>query len=268
MRWMRIEDEFPELPSKLLGSDGLKPVFFIINDLRNKGPSKMSTIANEVLQEVLSLNSEGAQISDSRFVKALYPVVANALEIGTPEDQANALWALAILLKHQLLDESPAVSKFLSSSDEDILQKSVWVVQMYAHREIDISEYIPLIESLLQHQNYWIRHMASSAICDHEIRIGEASRLSVLAGVKEYENLDSYWTIAVSHRRLHAINDTSKNQPDNVVHFTPERMCGVCGHKGARCIFYWDDSGTGWRDRTSEYCCPECGNYTTYHYFD
>jgi hypothetical protein len=266
---MDLAEIFPELSSFLLYTDGLKPLFSIIADSINRGPSKLKETALESLENVKRIHSSGARSSDLKFVESLMPVLFEALNSKKKEDQSNALWALAILVKHDRLTASPpSVAKFFKTENEDILYKAVWVVQKYAHKELDITEYIPLLEPLLRHSVYWIRRMAADAISEHEIRLGHEERLAVTESLMDYEKLGPYWSVDVYHRRLHALDDTPMNQPKYVAHFTPERMCGACGFEKARCIFYWDDSGTGWKDRTSEYHCPECGNYTTYHYVD
>jgi len=223
----------------------------------------------DALATVKKLHSEGVKSSDVRMFKALYPVLEQGLVYGNQSDQSNALWALAILAKHGIpVGPIPSMEEFLTSKNEEILRKAVWVAQMYSHSELDISDTIPLIETLLTHPDYRTRYMAADALSEHEIRLGNEDRLSVIEKLSDHERLDDYWTVSVYHRRLHARNDTPLTQPEYVVHFTAERMCGVCGFKKANCIFYLDDSGTGWRDRTSEYLCPECGKYTVYHYVD
>ncbi|MHA1907422.1 MAG: HEAT repeat domain-containing protein [Candidatus Thorarchaeota archaeon] len=266
---MDLKEHFPDLSSFLLYQDGLKPIFFIIANSNLHGPSKLKRIAAEVLEHVRQIHTTGVRSSDPKYVDALLPVLLEALDSKNHEDQANALWALAILVKHGLLPGTPpSVVRFFKTNNEEILNKAVWVVQKYAHKELDITEYIPHIEPLLKHPVYWIRRMAADAIAEHEIRIGLADRIFLITNLYDKERLSTYWNVSVYHRRLHATDDTPIIQPKYVVHFTPERTCGACGFKNAYCIFYWDDSGTGWIDRISEYLCPECGKYTTYHYVD
>lgn len=266
---MDLTEQFPDLSSFLLYSDGLKPIFFIIANALSNGPPKLSEAALEALEKVREIHAKGARSSDSKYVEVLTPVLLEAMESENIDDQSNALWALAILVKHdQFPGTPPNVTKFLTTANEDILYKTVSVVQKYAHKQVDITVYIPLIEPLLSHSDYWIRRMVADVISEHEIRTGREERISVIEGLREHERLDSYWEVFTYHRRLHAASDKPIILPDNVVHFTSERMCGACGFTKARCIFYWDDSGTGWIDRTSEYHCPVCHKYTEYHYVD
>ncbi len=267
---MDLQEQYPDLSSFLLYSDGLKPIFFIVTDAINNGPPKLREVALEAIEHVRRIHATGARSSDPEYMNALFPVLLEALDSENPVDNSNALWALGVIVKHgNLPGIPPSVVKFFNTKSEDILSKVVWVVQMYTHKGLDITDSIPFIEPLLQHKDYWIRRMASDALSEHEIRTGQEDRLSVIDGLYDQENIDSnYWRVLVYHRRIHSADDTPMKQPKYTVHFTTERMCGACGFKKARCIFYWDDSGTGWRDRTSEYICPECSKYTMYRYVD
>ncbi len=266
---MSIEERFPEIPSQLLGSDGLNIVFGIINRWLIDSQSSYHAVAEDTMVKVIELLSRGVHLSDSRYVEAIYPIIESAFDSTCDKDQSDALWALAILLKRNLLKtEAPSVLKILKKAKEELLVNAVWVVQMYAQRGDDISPYVHHLESMIQHQNYWIRHSASIALSEHEILKEMKQRVSLDESVRERQGLDGYWTISVNHRRLHGISSKAIDYPDYVVHFQAERLCGVCGYENARCIFYWDDSGTGWIDRLSEYLCPNCNNYTTYHYVD
>lgn len=267
---MDTAEQFPDLSSFLLYSDGLKPLFFIVARSIEHGPPKLKGIAIEALERVRQIHTTKVRSSDPRYVDALLPVLLEALHSEDQTDQINALWALAILVKHDRLSGTPPkVIRFFETDDEKILYRVVLVVQKYAHKELDITEYIPYIQPLLTHPDYLIRRMAADIISEHEIRLGNEERLVVMEGLYDSEKLDSnYWDVYVNHRRLHARDDTPQTAPESLVHFRQERMCGHCGFKKARCIFFWDDSGTGWKDRTHEYHCPKCEKYTVYHYVD
>ncbi len=266
---MSIQDEFPEISSSLLREDNLNPIFYLVKALRERGSSSLEETVLNALTTVKKLDAEGVNPSDSEMFNALYPVIEKTLVFGKHEEQSHALWALAILVKRGApVGPLPSMTGLLTSNNEEIARKAVWVVQMYSYRELDISDAIPLIRSLLNHPDYRTRNMAADALSEHEIRLGNEERLQINETLFEYEGLDDYWTVSVHHRRFHAADDEPISMPEYVVQFTAQRMCGNCGFKKANCIFYWDDSGTGWRDRTSEYVCPECGKYTVYQYFD
>ncbi|MDF1541073.1 MAG: hypothetical protein P1Q69_19405 [Candidatus Thorarchaeota archaeon] len=266
---MSLKDEFPELSSSLLREDGLNSIFYLIKAVRGRTQSSLNETVLKALATVKKLDDEGVEPSDVEMFNALYPVIEMTLVYGKQAEQIHALWALAILTKRGTpVGPLPSMTSLLTSKNEDIVRHAVWVVQMYSHKELDISDTITLLETLLIHSDYRTRNMAADALSEHKISIGDEERLLVIETLFYSEGLDDYWTVSVHHRRFHALNDKPITRDEYTVHFTAQRMCGNCGFKKADCIFYWDDSGTGWRDRTSEYVCPECGKYTVYCYFD
>ncbi|MGD2073193.1 MAG: hypothetical protein PVG65_06875, partial [Candidatus Thorarchaeota archaeon] len=127
---------------------------------------------------------------------------------------------------------------------------------------------IPGLKKATSSDSWRTRALASDTISSEYIRLGMEKELSADASIYEKENLDSYWNVLVRHRHTYALNDNLISMPEYYVHFIPFRHCGYCVEKDAKCIFYLDDSGTSWKDRTHEYFCEKCGKYTIYHYSD
>lgn len=260
---------FPRIPRGILLTDGLKPLFLLIRDAKQTGRSSIMDTISDTLREIYRVLQENQQTNSSDIRPLFYTLLEEALLNGSPEEQEYGFWALISNISEGFRPD--CCMKIIVDrlhSEEELQSWAVLVMKKLAWKRVDISSYVDHLQHLLTSDNYDIRNQAATTISMELARSGVESKIAVHPAVYENKKIDSYWTVAVYHRRHHALTDRRIHLPEFIVHFKSERICGSCGFANAYCIFYYDDSGTGWTDRTSEYHCPKCGKYTEYHYVD
>lgn len=258
------------LPDRLCMADGLKPAFFLLRDNLHTIDSPLNELAKQTLNRIENIVSEDNSFDYYSVVYALKPLIDKGMLSERFKDRQHASWAIAILAKRNFHPEKswPVVIQWLEKGNSEEQFRAVWILKGCALSGFDLSESINGLENALSSDSWRTRALASDTLSAEYIRIGKEKELSVDESIYDKENLDSYWDVLVRHRRTYALSDTQTSMPDYCVHFTPLRHCGYCGEKDAKCIFYLDDSGTSWKDRTHEYHCDKCGKYTIYHYTD
>jgi hypothetical protein len=251
-------------------ADGLKPAFFLLRDNLHISDSPLHELAEQTLQRIENLVREDESFDYYSIVYALKPLIDKGIISERLKDRQHASWAIAILSKRNFHPEKswPVVLQWLEEGNPDEVFRAVWILKGCALSGFDLSEAIPGLEKALSSDSWRTRALASDAISAEYIRIGKEKELLVDESIYEKENLDSYWNVLVRHRRTYALDDVAISMLDYYAHFTPFRYCGYCGEKDAKCIYFLDDSGTSWKDRTHEYYCEKCGKYTIYHYSD
>ncbi len=265
-----LEECFPEIPTKILYADGLKPLFYLMRNARHSVSSAIMYMIEDVLSSLSVLLDESDSIDINHVKDILYPLAEAAMGSENRDEQKNGVWALALLIRDGYTPSGSfsTLLEWLRSSDEEYLGWAAMIFRNLTWVEKDISLYIEDLETLLSHESYHIRLDAATAISNELCRSGMEPAIEVHEAVFADKMYDHYWQIDVHYRRHHARSDNPLATPEYTAHFRAERTCGSCGYGHAKCIFYYDDSGTGWIDRTSEYKCPECGKYTVYRYVD
>jgi hypothetical protein len=251
-------------------ADGLKPAFFLLRDNLHSSVSPLYKLAKQTIQRIENLVREDESYDYYTVVYALKPLIDKGMTSDRLEDRHYASWAIAILSKRNFHPENswPIVMKWLEKGNSEELFRAVWILKGCALSGFDLSEAISGLEKASSSESWRTRALASDTISAEYIRTGKEKELSVDESIYDKEKLDSYWDILVRHRRTYALNDIPITMPDYYAHFTQFRHCGYCGDEKAKCIYYLDDSGTSWKDRTYEYFCERCGKYTIYHYTD
>ncbi|MHA1927444.1 MAG: hypothetical protein ACTSV2_02570 [Candidatus Thorarchaeota archaeon] len=266
-----LEESFPNLPKALLQEDGIKSFFFILRGVLSNPSSELFELAKEALRTMeLSVNAD-EQFDVTSFMPTIVSFLSESMATGDSEDRKNFTWAVAILAKkgYDVCEVLPRTIEWLDSKDALQNQYAAWILRNCAWSGFDLSSFVDAMKLHLDHSEYEVRNYLAQAVSNELIRTGSETEMQIVSNLFDNEELDSnYWRVDVHHRSYHAIDNTILPRPKYAAHFQLLRMCGNCGHPDAYCIYFYDDSGTGWTDRISEFYCEECGKYTVYHYVD
>ncbi len=234
------------------------------------GIVKWGLVHHDLSVQVVARNSLAKamqQISKlEEAASAMTPILAQGLLAADLEIQRQAVIGLQVIAKRGG-NLGPALAALGDSlfKDGGIAEGAARAIWLGGLDCTDVGELKGKLEEALESEQIGVRAYASKALSRYLWQAGLETKLEaehseawVVEGGWRY--IDGPVAVEVSHRRTYA----ATNEEIGEVELT--HMCGVCGNKETRCVYYEIDAGTSWKMEKYEVLCKECKKYTVYEY--